>query len=213
MPRASQLYKFIYTNSLLLVLLLLNGCATLKPKDITTTETLSQLTVFQVNGRLAIIQPQQKQSAYFYMQQNNQEYKLTVNTFLGINLFTAQRDSQGIIIETNEQKYVSSQPQQLLFELTGWWLPLDELHAWLKADLKSSQGAITFYESDNNSPLTQANIKSFKPSCQQLYCPNRVTITYNKYQAVGKLVLPFSITIDVAGEQEQSIRIKIKEWL
>lgn len=160
-----------------------------------------------------MIQPQQKQSAYFYWQQNNEDYKLTVNTFLGINLFTAKRDVQGITITTSDQTYASSQPQQLLFELTGWWLPLDELHAWFKADLKPSQGAITFYEANGTSDITQKKIKTFKPFCQQLHCPYAVTITYKNYQPVGQLILPFSITLDVAGEQSQSIRIKIKEWL
>ena len=213
MLRACQFNTFIYTTSLLVTLILLSGCATLKSKNLTSTETLSELTVFQVSGRMAMIQPQQKQSAYFYWQQNNKDYKLIVNTFLGINLFTAKRDVQGITITTSDQTYASSQPQQLLFELTGWWLPLDELHAWFKADLKSSQGAITFYESNNTTNTAHKNIKTFKPFCQELHCPYEVTISYKNYQPVGQLVLPFSITLDVEGEYKQTIRIKIKEWL
>ena len=211
--RASLFNQFTYGTVLLIALILLSGCTTLKSYNLTSTETLSELTVFQVNGRMAVIQPQQKQSAYFYWRQNNADYKLTVNTFLGINLLTAKRDAQGITITTSDNTYTSPQPQQLLFELTGWWLPLDELHAWFKADVDPSQGTITYYESSNTNDIAQKYIKTFTPFCQQLHCPYVVTISYKNYQPVEQLFLPFSITFDVEGENMQSIRIKIKEWL
>lgn len=209
MPRASQLYKYLCKVVLLIALLLQSGCATVTSKSLTTTANISELTTFQVNGRLAVIQPTKKQSAYFYWQQNNEDYKLTVNTFLGINVFTAKRDKQGITITTSEKSYTNSAPQVLLFELTGWWLPLDELNSWFKADLNPSQGDITMYESS----YATGKVKTFTPFCPQFSCPQSVSITYKDYRNVGQLTLPFSITVDVDGDIKQRIRIKIKEWL
>lgn len=209
MLSATPLYKYLSKAILVFGVFILSGCATQKVSNISSTNALSELNAFQVNGRLAIMQPEQKQSAYFYWQQNQQDYKLTVNTFLGINLFTAKRDSQGITISTSEQNFFSAFPQQLLYELTGWWLPLDEFGAWLKADLSPKQGEIAFYQTVSAS----TRIKTFKPFCQQLSCPQDITITYKDYRAVEQLHLPFSIDVVIAGEVNQRIRIKIKEWL
>ena len=173
--------------------------------NLMTTTNVSQLTQWQASGKLAFITPTDKQSVNFIWSQNNDDYKVNFNTFLGINVLSIKRDRNGIVISADGKDYQSNNPQKLVFELTGWWLPMDNLSRWLKADITDNEGNISV----NNT----GNIQSFTPNCDQTNCPNQVIIHYDQFQSTAQLILPHRLTIQTKGSTPQTLKIKVQRWL
>ena len=188
------------------LLWLIQGCTSITAKgNLMAAANVSQLTQWQASGKLAFITPTDKQSVNFIWSQNNDDYKVNFNTFLGINVLSIKRDRNGIVISADGKDYQSDNPQQLVFELTGWWLPMDNLSRWLKADITDNEGDISV----NNI----GNIQSFTPHCDQTNCANQVIIHYDQFQSAAHLILPHRLTIKTQGITPQTLKIKVQRWL
>ncbi len=186
-------------------LCILSGCANPSVKgNLLSAKHVSQLTQWQATGKLAFITPADKQAVNFVWLQNNDEYKVNFNTFLGINVLSIKRDKLGIIISAEGKDYQSKNPQQLIFDLTGWWLPIDELSRWLKADIDSEEGDVT---KDN-----KGYIQSYTPNCRETLCSENIMIHYSQYQPVAHLILPHRLTMQTQGMAQQTLKVSIQHW-
>lgn len=199
-----------YTSILKLILLsslwwVLHGCSNMSAQgNLLKATDVSQLTQWQASGKLAFITPSDKQSINFVWLQNDADYKVNFNTFLGINVLSIKRDINGIIISADGTDYQSDDPQQLVYELTGWWLPIDELSRWLKADIKANEGII--------SRNSEGYVESFTPSCRQTSCSDNVELSYSQFQSVERLTLPHRLTIQTQGLTQQTLKIRVQRW-
>ena len=192
-----------------LVLILLNGCTLLqssvKPSaNLIKANSVKALTQWQANGKIAIISENKRQSANFNWLQHNEDYKTYFNTFLGINVLTVKRDSDGIVIAVEGNTYQGDNPEQLVFDLTGWWLPMDQLSRWLKADVTGEEGTI--------SRNAQGQVNQFIPRCSQTLCSTEYVIKYGAYRQIEQLLLPHSVTLQANGLARQTLKIKIQQW-
>lgn len=189
----------------LLTLMSVSGCSVMQPNaNLVKASNVQALSHWQINGKIAFITPTNKQSLNVIWLQDDQNYKVTFNTFLGINVLTIIRNQQGIVIEIDDQIHQSDDPQQLIFELTGWWLPIDQLSRWLKADIQAAEGRLVL---DKNK-----QIREFTPICNASTCQSDYTITYNQYRNVQRLTLPHQITIRTSGMMTQTLKLKIQQW-
>lgn len=210
MPVVPHHFCRLFNFALLsLVLLLLNGCTLLqssvKPSaNLIKANSVKALTQWQANGKIAIISENKRQSANFNWLQHNEDYKTYFNTFLGINVLTVKRDSEGLMITVEGNTYQGDNPEQLVFDLTGWWLPMDQLSHWLKADVSGEEGSIT--------RNAQGQINQFIPHCSQTLCSTDYVINYGAYRQVEQLLLPHSVTLQANGLTRQTLKIKIQQW-
>ncbi|MDG1814646.1 MAG: lipoprotein insertase outer membrane protein LolB [Glaciecola sp.] len=200
------LFKFALIS---LVLLGLNGCTSLqsngKPSaNLIKAQNIQALTQWQANGKIAIISENKRQSANFNWLQHNDDYKTYFNTFLGINVLTVKRDTEGLVIVVEGNTYQGDNPEQLVFDLTGWWLPMDQLSDWLKADVSAEEGIII--------RNAQGQIDQFIPHCSQTQCTTDYLINYAAYRQVEQLQLPHSVTLQANGLTQQTLKIKIQQW-
>lgn len=196
------LHRLLY---LLCTTLLLSACVTMPPSNVLTVRSVSELKQFVVSGKLAVITPNKKQSARLFWQQlDATSYKVSASTVLGISVFSAQRHQNLFSVVVEGQTYQSDEPTQLLFDLTGWWLPVDDFGAWLRADVNASEGQIEYH-------ADSTQLKTFTPICTA-QCSSPLTIAYSDYRPYGQLMLPHSIRIDGSGERSQTLKLRINEW-
>lgn len=197
--------KLITCAWLILLLLGLQGCSALKPRaNLIKATNIHALTQWQATGKIAIIDEQKKQSANFNWLQDNDKYNTSFSTFLGINVLSIKRDNDGLFIAVDGNSYQDDNPERLVYELTGWWLPVDQLSHWLKADIAPHEGAIIRDE--------LGHIQQFIPHCTAMLCTTQYLIKYGAYRPIEQLQLPHSVIIQASGLTQQTLKIKIQQW-
>ena len=184
-----------------ILVLMLYGCTTLpRALPLSDANNVSELTQWQMRGKLAIITSAERRAVNFFWQRNAANYQTVLTTSLGISVFSAQRDELGITVKVDDQQYQSATPEQLLFDLTGWRLPVEQFNHWLIADVEPKDGLI---ERD-----AQGYITHFSPRCEAA-CQTPLRIQYAQYRRVNKLALPHSIKVTTP---QQTLTFKITQW-
>ncbi|WP_035482208.1 lipoprotein insertase outer membrane protein LolB [Gallaecimonas xiamenensis] len=87
---------------------------------------------YAVRGKVAVLGPDSRDSANLYWQQKAADFKLQLTSFLGTQVL-AMEGHPGKVSLTNDQgTFEDTDAQYLLFQLTGWGLPVDDFPHWLK---------------------------------------------------------------------------------
>lgn len=96
-------------------------------------EKLEQLDHWSLTGKLAIFTSQQKGSARLNWQQQGDDYKLVLTSLIGTTIMEIQRQ-QGVVTITDDKgvRRQDSNPQALVYRLTGWAIPIAQLPTWIK---------------------------------------------------------------------------------
>lgn len=184
---------------LTVMILLINACATgpnlpIRPSD-NQQQRLAQLTTWQLNGRMAFKSDKEKVSAYINWNQEQQRYQVRFNSFVGTSLLTISGSHRHAIMTKGDEQYVSNEPNNLLFNVTGWDIPLLELQHWVKGSITEKGVNAQFDEQGLLRTMTHQT--------------SGWAITYEDYQQVDNVVLPHLINI---VKDDKLIKIKIKQW-
>ena len=151
--------------SILALLFVLQGCASFDvtplPEGLTdeppaswasTQAQLSQLTHWQLTGKLAVRQPSDSGTALInHWKQNGVAYDIGLSSsFLGMGS-TRLVGTPGFINLTlpNGDRYQSGDPEALVEAATGWQLPLANLTQWIKG-LPGKEGDARLLFDDQN---------------------------------------------------------------
>jgi outer membrane lipoprotein LolB len=188
------------------MLLTLVGCATrpqgpVGPVDL--PEQLAQLEaikVWQVKGKMAIRHPQQSASATLVWNVDEPNFHFRLTNFLGITLADLQVNDNGATLATDDQTFTDNDANRLIYQATGWDIPLRELLNWIKGLPQAS---------DTYTLTPQGLLQTLHPSCIQC---NNWTISYGNYQKVAEFWLPFSITLNNTTDPNHFIKIRISAW-
>ncbi|WP_105265613.1 lipoprotein insertase outer membrane protein LolB [Pseudoalteromonas sp. T1lg76] len=184
---------------LLVFFLFITGCAQQIPKSTTPDDNwrqqLATISHFSAEGKMAFISPQKRQSANFVWQQQNKDYELDLNTFIGTNVLRLQKQGEQVHLEVDDEHYQDQNAQQLVYRLSGWLLPLAEPQSWLLGQLESDA------ELDELERVRSAHWLS--PD------QRRWQIRYEEYEAINGVWLPTRITL-----VHESLRVKllINQW-
>lgn len=133
----------LFSLPLLLLIALVSGCAT-APKEPELPQHLKEqlwdarvkelegINHWRMVGRLGLKVPGQSGSMSVEWLQQQQGYTIYLDGPLGKSL--AKIDSSGgkIQVEASGQKYTGQSPEMLLYELTGWLLPVSFLRYWVQ---------------------------------------------------------------------------------
>ncbi|GLS91127.1 outer-membrane lipoprotein LolB [Psychromonas marina] len=131
-------YRFYY----LLLPLLFSGCAQLPKTEVqqnsswaTQQAQLEQLTDWSFSGKLAIITPEERNSVNIHWQQTAQQFHIRLTTFLGMSVLEIQKNAlQTVVIDADGKHYVSDNSEQLIKDLSGMELPINQLQQWIKGN-------------------------------------------------------------------------------
>ncbi len=180
--------------------LFLGGC-TQQTNKITTTyddwkPRLAAQKTWQVEGKLAFISPDERQSANLNWQQRENSNNLVLTTFIGTRILSLKQTEKGAELEFDGEEYFDTDAARLLKRLTGFTLPVNNADSWLKGTI------------DDQSLI----VDQLGRAKQVLWFDNtgkKWQIDYSAYMQTEGYWVPTKLTL-----KHQSIRIKIQlyDW-
>ena len=180
--------------------LIISGCAGTYFDNATVKENwqleLLKQEVWQLEGKLAIIQPDNRQSANLYWSASDSQDVLNLNSFVGTSILSLTRTPGLATIEFNGETHYGKNAQQLANWLTGLDLPFLDDPSWLKG-LPNT----TSFQSDELYRVTHATLKDTQGKEWQ--------IRYGNYQRHAGYWLPFSLSLT---HNDIRLKLKIYEW-
>lgn len=185
---------------LLTFFLFLSGCAhRIDPQTQLYDDWKTKLTTqktWQVEGKLAFISPDERQSANLNWQQNDDFNQLVLTTFIGTRVLALKQSGQGAELEYDDNIYHDINAAQLLNRLTGFNIPMDSADDWLK-------GTVT------NESLQVDELGRAKTVEWQAENGQKWQISYTDYQQYAGFWLPKRLSL-----KHQNIKIKIQlyQW-
>jgi outer membrane lipoprotein LolB len=177
---------------------LLNACASKQPSlqqpnADEQTSRLTSLNTWIIEGKIAFRGPSNNNSGYLTWQQTNDSYAIRVHGPLGQGNREISGNSDYIELSLPDGTVGSDQPEQFLYEQTGWTLPISELRYWVKGLAAPSLG-ITYIKQDIYiTKLSQ----------------NGWDISYSKHQLINSVWLPGKIII---SKDLHKVIILAKDW-
>ncbi|WP_181898367.1 lipoprotein insertase outer membrane protein LolB [Alteromonas aestuariivivens] len=198
--------RFRPSCALLLVILLAGGCATQPirpqaPVDLPEQiAQLSQINQWQVQGKMAIRDQNEAVSANLNWQVDNSDFHFRLTNFLGVTLVDMTNQDGVATLEADDEVYQESDPSWLVYQVTGWHIPLSPLLMWVKGvPLATDQYTL------NESGL----LASLTPGCNRC---GAWQITYDDYRETGGYWLPHAITLTQPLQPTNFIKIRIRTW-
>ena len=198
----------------LFALVMLSGCAVQTNQPVSTAnvqEDLTTLNNWKISGKIAFITPKERTSAYMNWQNEENFVSFNLNNLLGINLASIEITNQQTILKANNETYIGENASQLIYETTGWRVPIEQLRQWVKGNVGSEEQTNTNFKR-SISYYDNGLIKTVKHECD--YC-DVWDIQYSSYNTVtlnNKIyILPTTINMTNAAYQAR-IKISISKW-
>ena len=194
-----------------LITLLLGGCTStyqLPKESLTVTapglsqqEFLSAFSAWQLTGKMSFKGHPEDFSGTLIWQQQHNKLDIRLNTYLGISVFSIKSlSSNKVVLEADGKSFTSNNPEQLLTDMAGISLPLNNFKFWVKGQV--DEESVISLEKDEQGLLKQV---TFLDSNGQYW-----TLDYQRWQTWGHWQLPQRLTLKGKGV---TVKILIKEWL
>ncbi|MDX1693288.1 MAG: lipoprotein insertase outer membrane protein LolB [Ketobacteraceae bacterium] len=202
------LIKTVWLTLLATTLLANSGCVTQQvldtappeppPEQIDWVEHVRQLTLlteWQLQGKIGIKQRDDGGSAYINWTQAEDSFYIRLSGPLGSGTTIISGNDSGAKLESaSDGTFIAESPEQLLYEHTGWHLPLHNLLYWVKGLPEPRLPAITeFDERGYLSRLIQGPWQ----------------LDFYRYQNALDVTLPHKIKI---YNQDLKVTLVIKNW-
>lgn len=193
--------RFIRRVLVCTCLLLASGCALRPPAPVerevqwqTHQHQVTQLNIWQVQGKIGIRTADDAGSAYLNWEQRGDEYRITLSGPLGQGATRISGTRHQAQLETGDDIYTAPSPELLLWQHTGWLIPLDHLLSWIKGIPDgASDATLHWNEFGALASLQQAGWR----------------LSYDHYaDSLGEL-LPHRITLD---KDDLTVKVIIKSW-
>jgi outer membrane lipoprotein LolB len=198
--------------SVCLLILLINGCKNLNTLhdnetidmsteylQLTNQGKLTLMSHWELTGKIAIITPSERKSAYLNWQQANQVVDFRLSNVLGVSILKLTDDGETARLEADGEAYEDESTEALVYRTAGWILPLDNLPQWIKGSV--------------NSPDKVALNDQGLPHVIQPICASCTgwEITYSQYAYVQGVWLPFLVDVNNPLKQTH-IKFKVNQW-
>lgn len=145
---------------------------------------------------MAFKSPEENFSATLDWHYSARESHLRLSKLLGGTLFEMRINKDAAQLEIDGETYYDSDPQRLLFELTGWLIPIEQMHLWTQGIIDKKQYHPTVNRKDNGQLLDFTSADGWQ-------------VTYKSYKQQDALQLPENIIIQ---RDSLRIRLRINEW-
>jgi outer membrane lipoprotein LolB len=161
---------------------------------------LNELQHWQINGKIAFIKAQERQSATLFWQHDREKNteSLNLSTIFGINILQLESKEDYFTLKVDGKSYQTSDLDQLIYSLTGLALPTRAMNHWLKG--------LAFLPNDH----VQYNEKTQLPDSLTSSYNNKLwQISYKKYHQIGhyQLAKQFLIT-----QGDLRIKLVVHSW-
>ena len=176
----------------LLLIIMISGCATTPKEPELPLELrqqlwdvrhkkLQQINHWQLMGRLGLQVPGQSGSMSIEWLQNQQDFTVYLDGPLGQSLAKIEQSDSGIVVEAEGKRYQGATPEALLYNITGWLLPVSYLRFWVQG-MPVPGGTQIGMQLDNQGRIIQLSQAGW-------------TIEYLEYQNNPPVALPGRIRV------------------
>lgn len=189
----------------LLFLLFLNACTSV-PKS--TLPLLKQeLSHWQARGKILLDNKGDKNSGYFVWKQVGDDFSFSVNTFVGISIFSLKQQGGIATLEADGKTYKSNSAEQLVYNLTHMNIPVSQLNLWLLGEVPATSED----QQVNNKVETYGQIKSFEFNTLDKTVANNETwfVSFKSHKQVHHYTLPKLMDLKTSNKR---IKIAISDW-
>jgi len=196
--------------SLSCILVFLSGCSSLKQNqqaEIVTYEAqternkkLTTLTNWKINGKMAVITPDDRQSAtlnWHYQGDKNRQV-LNLTTVLGIQIFNLESVNGMHIVQVNGERYQGPDLNKILSSLTQVTLPTQAMTFWLKG--------LPYLNTD---VISYNNITDLPETLISYYDEKQWQVKYTSYRQISEYQLATIFTIK---QDDFVIKIHVHQW-
>lgn len=188
------------------IILLINGCSTLRlPSEQTTStyqtqswqkryQALSHISRWSINGVFSIQQPEKTIMAFYDWQQKARNYHIHVYSSLNIYSINIFGDSSMVLLWCSpKERYTADTPEQLMQAQLGWQLPVSNLYYWIRGIHAAGAYRANFDPYGHLITLQQ----------------NGWYIRLSQYIPIGPIDLPCMLKLK---SKQLAVKIIIKNW-
>lgn len=178
----------------LVLLLVLDGCATAPGVPQLQRPAQPELAPFAFNGRVAVRHNGERTSAGVRWTHRGAEDEILLLAPLGQTVARIFSDAHGVLLETSGKKYFEQDAETLTERVLGWHLPLSGLRYWVLA--LPAAGTEAVIERAENGQIKVLHQDGWE-------------INYTRYAADAADSLPLRLTLQRDGMEMQLL---IDEW-
>ncbi|RCU48836.1 MULTISPECIES: lipoprotein insertase outer membrane protein LolB [Corallincola] len=161
-------------------------------------QSLTTLSHWQVRGKVAIKTAEESNTANLNWQLAGADYKLMLTSFIGTSLMELEGDKYQAVLKVDGETYHSRAPERLIYQTTGWRLPVSTLPDWILGRLSQPNAKHVL---DSSGKLASQSLQTDDGLLWQ--------IDYREYQQAGGHWLPRKMTIH---GPEITIKLVISKW-
>ena len=178
----------------LFVLLFLTACVSKIPPTFVSGEPLNH---WQFNGKFAIKTPDQRQGLKINWHQTGQQFDISLYTVFGITVLKINGNQQLVTIEANDGPITGNSAEQLIWQLTQWHVPVNNLQHWLIGHVDDASNI----EVDSAGHFISGEISDRFGRLWQL--------SLGKYQEIQGRMMPHSLRLQ---HGKLFLKLAINQW-
>jgi len=184
---------------LLLSIALLSACSTTPPTDLVPTQVnnVNEAQAWEIQGKLAVTTSEDKFSTnlYWLHSQDSNEIKLT--TMLGTTVLSLSTAKGMAHLDVDGNVYQHKDAQQLLTQVTGWSIPIDDLPLWITGQV--GQNNLILSQDAQNRPRSLITLNQ-SPAWQ---------VEFVSWQTQSGAELPKLIKLQ---RGELKLKLQVNQW-
>jgi len=191
-------FHFFY----LFFFLILTGCAQIPKSELPSNNSwefnqtqVKKLTDWSFSGKLGIFTSEGRDSVNIHWQQTLTGFHIRLNGPLGINILDVQKMGNNTLI-IDGKEYISNDPEQLITELSGMVLPIEQLQQWIKGNPSAAN-----YQLDSNQKLTSLIGGQLSTGFW--------LINYSDYRTINDIDLPHNLQLT---RGDLRLKFRISSW-
>lgn len=165
-------------------------------------QLLGSLEFWNLEGKLGIRTPNDSGSAHLNWKQRPEQFAIHLSGPLGQGSIWIRGDDTQVSLErSGEETLYATTPEQLMYNAMGWWLPVSDLHFWVKG-IPAPDTPIEEQQRNDDGTLMSLT-------------QNQWQLSYSRYQQSKGWYLPTKVIARhfPAGQQDAiKLTLIIKDW-
>lgn len=182
----------------LIPLLWLSACATKPQISYDEASVTGKFpSSWTISGRIAFKSPEDNFSAALNWQQQDQDYQLRLSKLIGGTLMLISSVNGEVTLEVDDERYVDTNAERLLWHNTGWHIPVADFKYWISGRLNPHSRNITNLKQDE-----AGRIWSFDTA-------SGWQVKYQNYKVFSGTAMPHKLLLKKDGLQ---LKLRISDW-
>ena len=178
--------------------MLLAGCAATPTGENTgqyAGRSPAAISDWQLTGRFSLTRQEQGWHAGLFWQEQGDQFQLKISGPLGQGALRLRGDASGVLLEqSNGQTLAARDAETLLFDATGWQLPVSGLRYWIRGLVVPASHALA--SRDAQGQLTRLEQSGW-------------VITYHRFELIDGVYWPVKLRL---AREDISVRLVIDQW-